>query len=733
MPPQTRAQKRKGEAPEVQGGEQDGQRRSQPQSQEMKRPAKPRAKAQAKQRAKAVIRRAGRKGTQPAGQTRSQQLNSRQGQQKTRQPKQRGNGQGGQADNHQSPQADPTPTHRPRERRNGTWPPRIRSKILRDPKFLQRFRSGIRKAPQVQWQGTLLPRFDIPYWKVRAGVPTIVLRTLPLGTGADTAGNSEDVVEEIEIDSQSEYSEQRDGEGDAPTQDPAPLPPLPSPPSLSRPTPAAPGDRVDIPILVDSQARAPRWREFYPYYKDEPGHDVKPLTFPNVGFASEEEITKWGARMARFIRSPYDDSDDAAGWYGLKPLGKGGFGMAGVWEKRDINGQVIDQVVIKQIGKDSRHRWYPQKPDEVECMEGLNVFTTAGDSTVRFRRYKRYPRREVHRIYMEYCPYGDLNKLIKEYRARRQFIPEKFIWDVFYHLARACKGLEEIPPDHDKTPDNTETVHRDIKPANVFLGNPGTPTNGCNPIYPTAKLGDFGIVIFTGTEDQENPFNYRGVGTPGYMPLEQEYLTTTDPSLLNQIHNHPQALFRLNHYRKHESHHGRLPQLLSHTNIWGVGAVIFELLSLKQAMYYLYDYIDGEEEGETYLEAITDDALADIDIVGRYTGELIGLMRECLRPNPAKRPTPGELLERVQRVRGEGDGMVVVEEKERIPFGDFESLEMGEWEPDPNQAYPPPPGSRFSRSSLRPKVEEVRGEVQQQQQQPPPQDEIEEGEAGEDE
>lgn len=38
-------------------------------------------------------------------------------------------------------------------------------------------------------------------------------------------------------------------------------------------------------------------------------------------------------------------------------------------------------------------------------------------------------------------------------------------------------------------------------------------------IYPTAKLGDFGLVIFTGPKDRENPSQYIGVGTSDYMAL----------------------------------------------------------------------------------------------------------------------------------------------------------------------------------------------------------------------
>ncbi|KAL8834334.1 MAG: hypothetical protein Q9170_003788 [Blastenia crenularia] len=689
MPPKTRAQKKKDEASQPIG---------QPQSQQEKTHVKPQSELGANK--------------QPTVQSRGQ----------------RGKPKGDRPARGQNGPAPPQPLRpgrrTPSQRRysNPTRPLRVGTQIVRDPSLFQRIRSGIRKKPLVRYLGKILPRFDTPFWEIISGVPTIVLRPLALGVEAETAYENQDDIEEILVDSESDDSLSSNRVRDQthalsaspPLGHPDPPPPLGSPirPESLAPPPSPkqpqPGDHYDIPLFVDSQAKAPRWNQFFREFRDDPDLDVRPLRFPNVGFASEVEIEKWGRRMARFVRSPYDDSADAAGWYGMKPLGKGGFGMAGLWEKRDLNGEVVDQAVIKQTGKDRYGRWDPRKPDEAECMQGLNMFTSAGDSTVRFRGYKRYPRREVHRIYMEYCSYGDLHKLTKEYAARRHFIPERFIWHVFYHLARACKAMEELPPEDTKTPENTETVHRDIKPDNVFLGNP-SPSNDPHCIYPTPKLADFGIVVFTGAEDPQNPTQYRGEGTPGYMALEQESLPQhLPPSLektnLNRIYNLPGAHRRLTHYRRHESSRGKLPQILSHTNIFGMGATIFELMSLKQAKYYLYVYGDGrEEDGETYLEGVTDDELVRAGLREGYSKELVQLMRECLRPNPGMRPGTEEVLGMIEQVRELWYGEM--EEEDRIPWGEFENLEVGEWERDEGQMYSNVQGSRFSRSSLNVKEE----------------------------
>ena len=85
----------------------------------------------------------------------------------------------------------------------------------------------------------------------------------------------------------------------------------------------------------------------------------------------------------------------------------------------------MQRVVVKQIGKQKpRERgafvkgqeWDSNYPLEVELMRALKN----KNNIVQIRGYRRYPEKEVHRIYMEYCLSGDLYGLISQYRARRQ-------------------------------------------------------------------------------------------------------------------------------------------------------------------------------------------------------------------------------------------------------------------------------------------------------------------------
>lgn len=50
-------------------------------------------------------------------------------------------------------------------------------------------------------------------------------------------------------------------------------------------------------------------------------------------------------------------------------------------------------------------------------MEEMNL--TGCEAVVELRGYRRYMRHSIHRIYMEYCPYGDLRRLCKRYRGYR--------------------------------------------------------------------------------------------------------------------------------------------------------------------------------------------------------------------------------------------------------------------------------------------------------------------------
>lgn len=164
-------------------------------------------------------------------------------------------------------------------------------------------------------------------------------------------------------------------------------------------------------------------------------------------------------------------------------------------------------MVVKQIGKRPGTKWKGDEPSEVEVMRRISDWERDERSEhetgcVNYLRYVRYPRREVHRIYMVcYCSPSKSSRFLIVTRntaptatslclltsiARkgtlseinswampgltyhlRRFLPELFIWDVFYHLAYACRTLQAIPSfSGSDSRGRRELVHLDIKPGN---------------------------------------------------------------------------------------------------------------------------------------------------------------------------------------------------------------------------------------------------------------------------
>ncbi|KAL8709676.1 MAG: hypothetical protein Q9220_005616 [cf. Caloplaca sp. 1 TL-2023] len=137
---------------------------------------------------------------------------------------------------------------------------------------------------------------------------------------------------------------------------------------------------------------------------------------------------------AEFLRSHHGYED---GWVGKRMLGAGTEGRAGLWEKRDGDGKVIDvssrpapkkpfdrthltvpqQICIKQTKAEYLVDYQWRKPVEVMVLEDLNKRRRNG--TVKLRAYRRYPRSTAHRLYLQYCQYGNLNNLIVKYRIKK--------------------------------------------------------------------------------------------------------------------------------------------------------------------------------------------------------------------------------------------------------------------------------------------------------------------------
>lgn len=61
------------------------------------------------------------------------------------------------------------------------------------------------------------------------------------------------------------------------------------------------------------------------------------------GLLSSGDLSPWTPSATQFIRSNAGFPGAPPGaWVGKRPLGEGGYGMAGLWEKLDGDGNVVD-------------------------------------------------------------------------------------------------------------------------------------------------------------------------------------------------------------------------------------------------------------------------------------------------------------------------------------------------------------------------------------------------------
>ncbi|KAL8688817.1 MAG: hypothetical protein Q9218_005368 [Villophora microphyllina] len=241
--------------------------------------------------------------------------------------------------------------------------------------------------------------------------------------------------------------------------------------------------------------------------------------------------------------------------------------------------------------------------------------------------------------------------------------------------------------------DCEEWVHLDIKPDNVFLAHKESWDKDCYPFYATARLGDFGAAACVGFNDPWNPNAYKAMGTPNYRALEHEYFFANNPDYGQDKDNFNEAKRRYR-WLKHKENDHVTPPLGAYTNVWGVGAVIFELMTLKQVSHYLYTTPDTKKDGEEALPKLIREKLIYYSN-GRYTEPLVNLVSDCLKSNPMNRPTVTKLVEHTWEGRmSDFDDLQKLDEgspqfdKYLILFDNLDDMEnMDDWEPSEGQLY----------------------------------------------
>ena len=217
------------------------------------------------------------------------------------------------------------------------------------------------------------------------------------------------------------------------------------------------------------------------------------------------------------------------------------------------------------------------------------------------------------RLYIDWCPHGDLKSLIHTFEDAGRPVPEPLIWCIAEALAECAVAMAEGRVSNKGGPleDWREVVHRDIKPENIFLGfaNPGR-----YPDYPKPLLGDFGLAFCTGTTDPHNPIWFIGGGTESY----------TAPETCSFMDNDTRKI---------------IPgaPMNQHTNVWAIGQVLAALVLREvypEQPIWLGKGGDDELLYPPYLSMDDDDEKA-----GPYSAQLKALINACLVYTPGERPS----------------------------------------------------------------------------------------------
>lgn len=199
----------------------------------------------------------------------------------------------------------------------------------------------------------------------------------------------------------------------------------------------------------------------------------------------------------------------------VKTIGKGSFGYAvlvrNVEEKDNL--MVMKIIDIEKMSSKQKE----EALTEIKCLK-----TVDNPFIIKYR--ESFIEKKALCIVMDYADGGNLYTMINDYKARKEYIPETLVLDIFSQI---CLAIEHV---HSKN-----ILHRDLKTQNIFLMKDRQ-----------VKLGDFGVSrILQHTYDLAKT----AIGTPYYL----------SPEICQEMpYNHK-------------------------SDIWSLGCILYEMLSLNHA------------------------------------------------------------------------------------------------------------------------------------------------------
>lgn len=252
--------------------------------------------------------------------------------------------------------------------------------------------------------------------------------------------------------------------------------------------------------------------------------------------------------------------------------------------------------------------------------------------------------RKLHRIFMEFCPRGDLASVWSYYKDdRARYVPEPFIWYCAEALAEAGVIMLQGELENNPVSDWVPIIHRDLKTQNVLLGDP-LPYPYAE--YPVPKLADFGFAAYNRKDGDHASWNSLRVGTHGCSP--------------------PEA------FRKDKI----CGPLTSKSDVWSLGCCLASLMWETPGIQIYEADKHGHYTHEQRMQ-IPNEALqrgpdgyrprlVDDDDLDHYSEPLKRLIEDCMAFYPDERPSFPELLKTIRQHRDDWNMKLRAEPKDGL-------------------------------------------------------------------
>ncbi|KAK6007133.1 hypothetical protein QM012_006141 [Aureobasidium pullulans] len=348
----------------------------------------------------------------------------------------------------------------------------------------------------------------------------------------------------------------------------------------------------------------------------------------------------------KLIRSKPGFANDEEQWVGQKQLGTGGQGCAGLFVRRDPATQrITERMVVKEVwhglksisGDDSNddYEFLGPKGDIPREQYMSMIMPKDSKNTIQIWGHRLFPERNCLRLYMEYCPGGDLKRLLEPYQERSLAFPEPYLWKLFQDLARAVHAMDN-PSGHGLKGDES-VAHIDFKPGNIFLCLPDVDNF---PKYPWAKLGDFGGAMISSPQDTEEEHKEKVDSTSttaGYVA----------PDIERFFRNGTANTIPVRDRRPDVTLEDVPKRVTSATNVWNAALIIADLMAPQPFDPPRFDHLVYDAR-DIWLDNFINQKDTNPRMQG-YSSLLKDTVIECLNWIPSHRPTPVDLLARVDR------------------------------------------------------------------------------------